>query len=177
MKRYGHYIFLLSMLISCATTPAKRVEIVYKEIFPTSFDKTWYAIIEILSERAMPIEAEEKDSRIITTKFINFASGLTATNTVKRVANTPVGTLTSFENGRYTLKAFVTPVGESSTRVSLTCHIEAFGGGLEGKIWGFYLKILLLPLEVLRPPYPSPSMHRYLWIQPCLVHLNLENNP
>lgn len=120
-------LFVLgAFLIGCATTQIVKPTIQDTDIIQASFDETWKAVIATLSEMALPIEAVEKDSGLVTTKFVNFASGWGEWKKLNGVAEVPKVMFATWSQGKYTLNIFVTSLGENTTKVKVTTHIEAY---------------------------------------------------
>lgn len=118
-------VLVVFFLVGCATV-AVRPTIQDTEIIDAPFDKVWGALIATLSEQSLPIETIEKESGLVTTKFVTFASGFMAERAINEVAVKPSGLLYTWSNARYTVSVFVTKSGENTTRVKITSHIEAF---------------------------------------------------
>ena len=118
-------ITILFFLAGCVT-PAVRPTIQDTVTINAPFDKVWSAIIATLSERALPIKTIEKESGVVATDFIIFASGFWAQEAIDEIAVRPSCFLCLWDGGRYTVRIFVTKDGESETRIKITTHIEAF---------------------------------------------------
>jgi len=122
-------ITILFFLAGCAIAPAVRPTIQDTKIINAPFDKVWSAIVATLSERALPIKTIEKENGVITTDFVIFASGSWAEEAIDKIAVKPSCFPWFFcfwDGGRYTVSIFATKDGESTTRVKITTHIEAF---------------------------------------------------
>jgi hypothetical protein len=126
-------LFILPLL-ACATTQAIRPQIYNSATFSAPFDEVWSALISTLAEQALPIESVEKESGLITTKFVTFASGLLADERIDYYTVKPSGLLNVWNQGRYTISAFVTPSGEEAAVVRITTHIEAYESNVS-KSW------------------------------------------
>jgi len=114
------------LLAGCAPPQMVKPTIQDTVVIQAPFDKVWGAIVSTLAEMALPIESIEKESGLITTKFVTFASGIFAEKKIDRIAQKPPLFLASWSQGRYTLSVFVAPVGEDATKIKITAHIEAF---------------------------------------------------
>lgn len=125
-KLYLLVVLLLVIFTGCATTQMVRPTIQDTDAIQAPFDKVWGAVVATLAEMALPIEAIEKESGLVTTKFVTFASGILAQNEIDRIAQRPSVFLGTWSQGRYTVSIFVTSSGENTTRVKITIHIEAF---------------------------------------------------
>ena len=120
-------ITILFFLAGCVT-PAVRPTIQDTKIIDAPFDKVWSALIATLSERALPIKAIEKESGVVTTDFVVFASGRTSYEigkAIDEVAVKPSGLLI-WSRAMYKVSIFATKAGEDATNIKITTHIQAF---------------------------------------------------
>ena len=123
----------LICLSSCVTVPIKPT-IEDSITLQSSFNKVWTATVATLPEKALPIEVIEKESGLITTKFVIFTDGLIAQKAIDRVSQRPSVFMGTWEKGRYTLSIFITSEGENTTKVKITIYIEAYEGNVT-KSW------------------------------------------
>lgn len=111
----------------CATTTQMvKPDIQNSSTIQASYDKVWGALMATLAEKAYPIESVEKESGLITTKFVNFASGYGANKEIKRVSQRPSVFMGTWNQGRYTLSIFVNSKDNIATDIKITAHIEAY---------------------------------------------------
>lgn len=98
------------------------------EVFNAPFDKVWGAIVATIAEQGAPVQSIEKDSGILTTQFVSFASGFGADKQIGAIAQRPPagGFLSVWNAGRYTISIFASRSDSMSTRVKLTPHIEGY---------------------------------------------------
>ena len=120
------------LLSSCA--PLVAPEIVDTFVFDAPFDTVWGATVATIADKSLPIEAIEKESGIITTKQVTFASGFLADREIERVAIRPSIFLGTWSNGRYSLSIYVNQISESQTKMTITSHIEALENNMT-KSW------------------------------------------
>ena len=127
MKKAGVWTILLAVILAgCAVTQVTRPGIEDSAIISAPLDKVWGAIIATIGDRALPFESVEKESGLITTKFVIFTSGMVTDEQIDRIAVKPSGLLNVWSQGRYTLNIFAMPSGEGATKVKITTHIEAY---------------------------------------------------
>jgi len=112
-------------IIGCATVPV-RPTIQDTQIINAPFDKVWEALVATLAEMGLPIESIEKESGIVTTDFVIFASGLATEKVLGKVAVYPTSLLYIWSTARYKLSIFAIKKGEDATKVKITTHIEAY---------------------------------------------------
>lgn len=122
------YAVVLLAVVGCAAsqqmtsyTPVRDTE-----VFNAPFGRAWGAAVATLAEEGMPIQVIEKDSGIMTTQFVNFASGVFAERQIDAIAKRPRAFLGTWNSGRYTLSLFVSRIDSVTTRVKVTPHIEGF---------------------------------------------------
>jgi len=125
-KIYLLVVLLAAILASCSTTQMVRPNIQYAVVIQDSFDRVWGPVVATLAEMALPIESIEKESGLVSTKFVTFASGILAQKEIDRIFQRPSVFLGTWSQGRYTLSIFVTSSGENTTKIKITTHIEAF---------------------------------------------------
>ena len=130
MKRFGVWATVgvaLVSLVGCATTPPEQQPIPLRdsEVFVSPFPKVWSALIATLAEQAYPIEAIEKESGVVTTRFVTFTGGKVDAQ-IDALAVKPTEPLATWMSGRYTLSIFVGKTDSLTTTVKVTSHIEAF---------------------------------------------------
>ena len=116
----------LVILVGCATTPPVQPNTPLRdtEVFASPFPKVWSALIATLAEQAYPIEVIEKESGVVTTRFVTFTGGKTDAQ-IDAVAVKPNYPLATWESGKYTLSIFVAKTNSLTTTVKVTSHIEA----------------------------------------------------
>lgn len=129
MKKPFICLVLLVFLIGCATSPVKPPVVKDTEIFQAPFNRVWKATVATIANMALPVESIEKESGLLTTRFIRFS--LTELN---RIAQTPRTFLGVWSTGRYTLSIFVSSTSKDTTKVKITTHIEAFESNVT-KTW------------------------------------------
>lgn len=139
MKPFGPALMVVLMtLVGCAAsqqlTPATpRTD---TAVLDAPFDKVWQATVATLAEEGMPIQTIEKESGIVTTQFVSFASGYSAEREIDQLAKRPrtfLG-LGTWNSGRYTLSIYVSRVDSATTRIKATPHIEGFENNVS-KSW------------------------------------------
>ncbi len=137
MKAINLIIICGTLIITCGCVPQNQTTLPQKiedtKFYDASFDETWAALIETLSDMTLPIESIEKESGLITTRFVNFADGINADNSIKQVATRPSVFLGTWNSGRYTLNIFVADKGELGTRIKVSAHIEAYENNVTNK--------------------------------------------
>ena len=117
------FICLISALIllsGCVTAPV-RPTIKDTEIFQADFDRVWKSTIATIADMALPVESIEKESGLVTTKFVSFSF-----RELHRIAQTPSIGLGVWSTGRYTLSIFMVSISETATKVKIKAHVEAF---------------------------------------------------
>ena len=119
-------ILIFLMIIGCSTTKITQPRIIDTKIFPSSYDEVWQSLVSSLALMSLPIASIEKDSGLITTNFVIFASGILADNEIKRISVRPSIMLGTWSQGRYILSVFVEKLDTNSTKVRITSHIEAY---------------------------------------------------
>jgi len=135
MRKFYLLVVLLSAILAgCATTQMVKPTIQDTDVIQAPFDKVWGAVVATLAEMALPIESIEKESGLVTTKFVTFASGILAEKEIDRIAQRPPVLLAIWSQGRYTVSIFVTSIDENTTKIKITTHIEAFENNLT-KSW------------------------------------------
>lgn len=92
------------------------------QTFNAPYDQAWAAVIETVAEMSLPIESIEKESGLLTTRFVRVPTF----KQIQAVAYLPSVFLGTWSNGRYTLSLYVSRVGEQQTAVRITPHIEAY---------------------------------------------------
>jgi hypothetical protein len=116
----------LVFMVGCATTPPETLPPLRdSEVFVSPFPKVWSALIATLAEQAYPIEAIEKESGVVTTRFVTFTGGKVDAE-IDALAVKPSAPLATWMSGRYTLSIFVGKTDSLTTTVKVTSHIEAF---------------------------------------------------
>ena len=100
-------------LVGCAT--------IYKPIpyekkqhtYIATFDKSWAAIIEVISEENLPIATIDKTSGIILTSFVTTGMwGITKKDSILE------------PEARFTLNILVKSIDANTTRITINSHIE-----------------------------------------------------
>ena len=132
MRRFPLFsvVLLVGGTLGCAASQqmAARAPVQSSERFPAPYDKVWAATVGALADDGAPIQAIEKESGLITTQFVQFASGLNADKQLATIAYKPQGAgfLSIWSMGRYTLSLHVTKETDSTSVVKVTPHIEAY---------------------------------------------------
>ena len=92
---------------------------------PGSFDNVWSALIKTLSEENYPIKAIEKDSGVVTSDWMSLPR--TTTKAFKRLAMTPDNSIFVYwATARCTVSLYVSEISQTSTRVRINLHAEAY---------------------------------------------------
>lgn len=126
---------LCFLFLDCAPSkPLIRPIIQDTFIIDAPYEKTWRAVASVIAERGLPIESVEKESGLLTTKFVTFARGMESDKEIKKVAVIKTSFLLIWERGRYALSIYCEPVSGSTTRVKITAHIEGFESNVS-KSW------------------------------------------
>lgn len=119
-------LFLISVgLLGCVTMPIAPTGVENSKIFQANFDKVWSSLTATIMEQALSIEAIEKESGIITTKFVLFADGIDADKQIKEIAERPKVFMGVWLKGRYTLNVHTKSIGDA-TQVMITPYIEGY---------------------------------------------------
>jgi hypothetical protein len=116
-------------LCGCAATnqlSAPRYE--SSQVIDSPFDRTWAALVASIADQAMPVQAVEKESGLLTTSFVTFDPGR-SDREIKRVTVWKGCLACVVTSARYTLSAHVSSLGPDSTRVRVTAHVEAYQRG------------------------------------------------
>jgi len=120
------FLILVSVgLLGCVTMPIAPTEVENSRIFQADFDKVWSSLTATMMEQAFPIESVEKESGIITTRFVLFADGIDADKQIKEIAERPKVFMGVWLQGRYTLNIHAKSIGDA-TQVMITPYIEGY---------------------------------------------------
>lgn len=119
---FGFGLLAVMLLASCASgpKPIPRMEI-EPQTYNASFDRTWEALNDVLSEQRYPIRAFEKDSGLVTTDFVSSGSRYHYWGQ-KDEAGRKISTWAL--KTRYFLNIRVRVVGDSTTTVDVIPHLE-----------------------------------------------------
>jgi len=130
MNRLPWFVLLVVLgTIGCAASrQVIRGPVQDRQVFQAPYDKVWSATVGALADEGAPIQVVEKESGLITTQFVQFASGLNAAKQMDAYAHRPRGGgfLSIWSMGRYSLSVHVTREADSTTAVKVTPHIEAY---------------------------------------------------
>lgn len=143
MNKRKVLIFLypwILLVVSCATTGQMVKPVIWdEETFQASYDKVWGSIVATVAEQALPIEAIEKESGILTTKFVKID---VVESEAKRMVENPsfIPLFTLWGSIRYTVSFYVRTVGENQTRVKITSYIQRQEIGSSGQWYLCYSK-------------------------------------
>lgn len=131
------------LVVSCATTsqtvkPVKPI-IWDEETFQASYEKVWGSVIATVAEQALPIDVIEKESGLLTTKFITID---VVESEAKRMIENPssIPLLTLWGSIRYTVNFYIHTVGENQTRVKVTSYVQRQEIGSSGQWYVCYSK-------------------------------------
>lgn len=120
-------IIIIMFLVSCTRLPAP--ETFNKAMgFPNSYDETWTAIIDVISDSEWPIEAMEKQSGLISTDF-----ALTGVSAGYHSCRS--GGQITVDQTRIKLNVFVKQLSEKKINVRINAHVEGFINTMAGKTW------------------------------------------
>jgi len=117
------YMLLGLLWFACVAPP--RPETFQKDkVVNYPFDETWSAIVEALAEEEWPIESIEKESGLITTRFVNIGKG---GNNYADCGSTIFGKAER-SDFRCKLNVFARPIQNNNTNVRINIHIEGWTG-------------------------------------------------
>lgn len=119
-------VLLTVVLAGCATVPTKPTPTQRTDVIDAPFDKVWEALVTTLSDEGFTFELIEKDSGVINTKMVTFASGPFADLRIERVAKHPLIFGGNWSEGRYAFSILVTPISENVTQIKVTINCEAY---------------------------------------------------
>jgi len=118
--------FLLTMSIIGCATAALQPTIQNTITVDATFDQVWAAVVSTIADISMPIESIEKDSGLITTKPVIFASGYEIRGDIEQVAEMRFFLGAMWKQGRYSFNVFVSSIGENTTKIKVNSQIEAY---------------------------------------------------
>ena len=126
-------LLLLATFMGCATTSNNTVPIQDMQVFQSSFDRTWGAVVATISELGLEIESIEKPSGLLSTKKIVFAGTdapvqVDKPRTIDEWVYPPSIAAQLLGGGwqkiGYRLSIFVSPVDEKNTKVKITATFD-----------------------------------------------------
>jgi len=118
--------FTVGFLASCATVPVDKPIISDTFVINRPFAKVWGATVATLAENSIPIKVIEKESGIITTEQIVFASGFGSDEKIQRIAQLPYVFMSVWNSGKYYLSIYITAGEQDTTNIKITTHIEGY---------------------------------------------------
>lgn len=113
---------LLVLMTGCSSTPSPvpRISVEVEE-YNASFEETWEALNDVLTEKRFPLKAFEKDSGLVNTEFVSSGSRYVYMGR-KDDAGREMSQWAS--KTRYFLNIRVRSVGEGRTTVDVIPHFE-----------------------------------------------------
>jgi hypothetical protein len=114
-------VLLMVGLVGCYAAPP-LVE--FKDEFTTGadFNKTWAAVVDVLSAHNFPVESIERESGLVTTDWVSLGYGT-------KTCSCPGSILAVFSNHRMKVSVFVKVAGEG-TSFRIRCHFEGFDSNI-----------------------------------------------
>jgi hypothetical protein len=115
------------LIVGCAPNVAEPpIPLPNARTYPASFDKVWSAMVSNVSAD-FPIQASDKASGLLTTRFISLGDGNEGWSNLLRFAyQPPGGFLPNWSlGGRYTLTFYVASADAYNTTIRITARFEA----------------------------------------------------
>lgn len=99
---------------------------------PSTMDRVWGALMAVVVQRSLPIQAIEKESGVLTTDFVLLEGG---DFDLEPIAHLPGSALGISLRARYKLSIHVSPMNDTTTTITATAHIESFEKDLFSSGW------------------------------------------
>jgi len=126
MKYFAFLVIVIFVGCASIPPPAPTEPIQDTFIIAGNLSEVWTVILDSLTTLSIPIRVIEKESGLISTDMVIFASGYNCLKTIDEYAVHPTIILDVWDSGRLSLNIIAIQKEEGLTQIKIVPHIETF---------------------------------------------------